>query len=130
MSVDRYLGSAHASSLASSRRVRPGTCQLPACRSGRFLDHEPLLPRPSPIAIVWHQFSDHDRSRLEPMDAMKPKSFASQPKRQSETTPPPVRAEDKPSRLTFGLPGNMSRRAERRRALMGEHRETLRRLGE
>jgi hypothetical protein len=84
---------------------------------------------PSPIAIVRRQFSDHDRSRLEPMGAMKPKSFASQPKRQSETTPPSVRAEDKPSRLTFGLPGNTSQRAERRRALMDEHRETLRRLG-
>jgi hypothetical protein len=33
-------------------------------------------------------------------------------------------------RLTFGLSGNTSERAERRHALMDEHRETLRRLGE
>jgi len=40
-----------------------------------------------------------------------------------------MRAQGKPSRLTFGLPGNTSERAERRHALMDEHRETLRRLG-
>ena len=64
------------------------------------------------------------------MGVVKPKSYASQPKRPSPPTQPSVRAQGKPSRLTFGLPGNMSERAERRHALMDEHRETLRRLGE
>jgi hypothetical protein len=60
---------------------------------------------------------------------MKPKSFGGQPKRPS---PPPQlseRGQGKPARLSFGLPGNTSERTERRRALMDEHRETLRRLG-
>lgn len=68
--------------------------------------------------------------RLRLMGTAKPKSFASQPKRPSQPTQPSVRAQGKPPRLTFGLPGNASERAERRHALMDEHRETLRRLGE
>jgi hypothetical protein len=64
------------------------------------------------------------------MGTTKPKSFASQPKRPSPPTEPSVRARGKPPRLTFGLPGNTSERAERRHALMDEHHETLRRLGE
>ena len=64
------------------------------------------------------------------MGKVKPKSFASQPKRPSSPTQPSVRAQAKLPRLTFGLPGNTSERAERRHALMDEHREILRRLGE
>ena len=64
------------------------------------------------------------------MGTVKPKSFAGQPKRPSPPPQPSVRAQGKPSRLSFGLPGNASERAERRHALMNEHRETLRRLGE
>jgi hypothetical protein len=64
------------------------------------------------------------------MGATKPKPFASQPKLPSQPTQPSVRAQGKPSRLTFGLPGNAGERAERRHALMDEHRETLHRLGE
>ncbi|HTA97672.1 MAG TPA: hypothetical protein VK730_08525 [Solirubrobacteraceae bacterium] len=64
------------------------------------------------------------------MGTVKPKSFASQTKHPSPPTQPSVRAQGKPSRLTFGLPGNASERAKRRRALMDEHRETLHRLGE
>jgi hypothetical protein len=35
----------------------------------------------------------------------------------------------KKTRLTYGLPGTASERAERRRKFAEEHRETLRRLG-
>jgi hypothetical protein len=72
--------------------------------------------------------SDADVAQLTP--TMKPKSSASQPKRSSPPLQPSMRAQGKPSRLTFGLPGNADERAERRHALMHEHRETLRRLGE
>jgi hypothetical protein len=47
------------------------------------------------------------------------------------TSPPknePVPA--KPARLTYGLPGTATERAERRRKFAEEHKETLRRLGE
>jgi hypothetical protein len=64
------------------------------------------------------------------MDTEKPDSFASQPERPSPPTQPSVRAQDKPSRLTFGLLGDADERAERRHELMDEHRETLQRLGE
>lgn len=61
---------------------------------------------------------------MTPMSSVKPKSVASPP------TQPAERTQDKPSRRTFGLPGDTRERAERRHALMDEHRETLRRLGE
>jgi hypothetical protein len=64
------------------------------------------------------------------MPTVKPKSFAGQPDRPSPPPQPSVPAQGKPSRLTFGLPGNASERAKRRHALMDEHRETLHRLGE
>jgi hypothetical protein len=67
---------------------------------------------------------------MTPMGTVKPKFFASQPKRPRPPTQLSVRAQGKPSRLTFGLPGNAGERAERRHALMDEHRETLHRLGE
>jgi hypothetical protein len=64
------------------------------------------------------------------MDTEKPDSFVSQPERPSPHTQPSVRAQCKPSRLTFGLSGDADERAERRHALMDENREALQRLGE
>lgn len=67
---------------------------------------------------------------MTPISIVKPKSVASQPKLPRPPKQPSERAQDKPSRRTFGLPRDMRERAERRHALMDEHRETLRRLGE
>lgn len=64
------------------------------------------------------------------MRTAKPKPSARQPKRQTPASTVADRAQGKPPRMTHGLPGTASERAERRRALMDEHRETLRRLGE
>lgn len=64
------------------------------------------------------------------MDSVKPKSSSSQPKRPSPPMQSSVRRQEKPLRLVFGLPGDEEERAKRRHALMNEHRETLRRLGE
>ncbi len=64
------------------------------------------------------------------MGTVKPKSFASQPKRLNPPRQLPVRAQGKPLRLVFGLPGDADERTKRRHALMDEHRETLHRLGE
>ncbi len=73
--------------------------------------------------------SDADVAQL--MPTVKPKSYASQPKHPRSPPPQPsMRSQCKPSRLTFGLPGNAGERAARRHALMHEHHETLHRLGE
>jgi hypothetical protein len=65
------------------------------------------------------------------MRTVRSKPSLSQPKREKPTatiaTPlqkPPVKT------TTYGLPGTAAERAARRRGLMEEHRETLRRLGE
>ena len=55
------------------------------------------------------------------MSAARPKPSPSPPKKE------PVPA--KQTRLTYGLPGTASERAEKRRKFAEEHKETLRRLG-
>jgi hypothetical protein len=56
---------------------------------------------------------------------------SSQPKREKPATTiaAPLQAPSVKT-TTYGLPGTAAERAARRRGLMEEHRETLRRLGE
>jgi hypothetical protein len=65
------------------------------------------------------------------MRTAKSKSPASQTKREKPATvaAAPVQAPSANTR-TYGLPGTAAERQARRRRLMEEHRETLRRLGE
>jgi hypothetical protein len=64
--------------------------------------------------------------------APKSKSSSSQQKREKPATTvaaAPVQARSSKTRI-YALPGTAEERAARRRGLMEEHRETLRRLGE
>jgi hypothetical protein len=66
------------------------------------------------------------------MRTAKSKSSTSQPKREkpaATVAAAPVQAASANTR-TYGLPGTAAERQARRRRLMEEHRETLRRLGE
>jgi hypothetical protein len=66
------------------------------------------------------------------MRTAKSKSSSSQQKREkpaATVAATPVQARSANAR-TYGLPGTAAERKARRRGLMEEHRETLRRLGE